>query len=46
MKVVPALEYLPVDSLYLPVADEDVFRRHSVGERLIPTVVNENDSEV
>ncbi len=41
-RVVPALEDLPVDLLYLPVADEDVFRRHSVGERLIPTVVNKS----
>ncbi len=41
-RVVPALEDLPVDLLYLPVVDEDVFRRHSVGERLIPTVVNES----
>jgi hypothetical protein len=35
-----------VDLLYLPVADEDVFWRYSVGERLIPTVANESDGEV
>ncbi len=45
-RVVPALEDLMVDLLYLPIAEEGVFWRHSVGERLIPTVVNENDGEV
>jgi hypothetical protein len=45
-RVVPALEDLLVDLLYVPVADEDVFQRHSVGERLRPTVVNESDGEV
>jgi hypothetical protein len=45
-RVVPALEDLLVDLLYLLIADEDVFRRHSVGERLIPTVVNKSDCEV
>ncbi len=44
--VVPALEDLPVDLLYLPKAYEDVFWRCSVGEGLITTVVDELDGKL
>ncbi len=44
--VVPALEDLPVDLLYLLKAYKDVFWRHSVGERLITTVVDEFDGKL
>jgi hypothetical protein len=44
--VVPALEDLPVDLLYLPKAYKNVFWRHSVGEGLITTVVDELDGKL
>jgi len=43
---VPALEDLPVDLLYLPKAYKDIFWRHSVGEGLITTVVDELDGKL
>ena len=46
MGFVPALEDLAMDLLYLPKADQSVYRRHSFEERLISTVVNECDGEV
>jgi hypothetical protein len=44
--VVPALEDLPVDLLYLPKAYKDVFWRHSDGKGLITTVVDELDGKL
>jgi hypothetical protein len=44
--VVPALEDLRVDLLYLPEAYKDVFWRHSVGEGLITTVGDELDGKL
>lgn len=43
--VVPALEYLAMDLLNLPKADQSVLQRHHVGKRLISTVVDECDGE-
>ena len=44
--VVPVLEDLTVDLLYLPKAYKDVFWRHSDGEGLITTVVDELDGKL
>ncbi len=35
-----------MDLLYLPKTNKDVFWRHSVGEGLIATVVNELDGKI